>query len=1142
MENQMKTANGKIPKREISEKQRSGKSRNEKSARKEKRENPGTRNQRETAIGKIPKAESDSVNRENAEKSAEIVEKNAIPEITVSEIIEKKAPSTVAAEVLCSESIESGKDEATAENVKNLENAKTEKNAVSENTASSYSTATLSQQTFSAKNPNSRVARYSFSHPRSVSLFPLSVSQDSLSSFTSPRTAHCVPCPASRIPLPSSRVSCSSSPIPLRAQSLSVGYGKRIIISNINLAVEGGKIVTLIGPNGSGKSTLLKTLANEISSLGGKVFLLGKNMSSLSEKEIAPHLSILMTERLKSGKMTCREVVATGRYPYTGRLGLLSPEDWKKTDEAISLVHAEEVANSLFSEISDGQRQRIMLARAVAQDTEVIILDEPTSFLDLRHKIDLMKIIRALARRQKKAVVLSLHELELVKIVSDIVVCLDGKKIVRNGSPSEIFSGNFINRLYSLSDSEFAAEKCRLNLNFDEKKPQKNPENEIESKNAETENKTENQPDENNPDVSFQDKNIQKIHGGPAQCAVAMSEVPPSASLLRSRLPHSLRNASRLFQRCRNESSARGNQKIPQTKNQKLHRTKVIMVQGTMSNAGKSFLVAGLCRVFAQDGYRVSPFKSQNMALNSFVTKDGLEMGRAQVMQAEAAGVEPSVFMNPILLKPTTDSGSQVIVNGEVFGNMSAREYFKFKKSLVPQIVSAFQKLEETSDIIVIEGAGSPAEINLRENDIVNMGLAEIFGAPVILAADIDRGGVFAQLLGTAELLSKSERSRIKGFVINKFRGDVSLLESGIKAIEKKTKIPCAGTMPYLKISLDDEDSLSSRFEKKDFSLVNLAVVKLPRISNFTDFDVFEQIPGVSLNYISSKKDFGNLDDFDLVFLPGSKNTIGDLKWLKENGFDKKILEFAEKKPVFGICGGYQILGKSISDPENVEEGGEILGLSLLDTKTVLKKEKTRVQIHGKVKIGFGAAEISRASPESPAAKAANATNSADFAEKSFFGFISGKNFEGYEIHNGESEIGENSAPILVKKSTDFVSHSDSDEKLEKKAGISESCDSESFDSEAKGAVSGNAAGTYIHGFFDGGLAFSLAQKIALKKGSDLRNLQNSEFAGKKSFGKDFSGQTFRDFKESQYNLLADEIRKNLDMDAIYKMLAEAKV
>ena len=1025
MENQMKTAIGKIPKQETGEKQQSGKSRSKKTARDSVRENPSARNRLETAFGKIPKAKSGGENRENAEKIA-----------------------------------------------------------VSENAAS--------------------VAVSSMRTSRSTHTESLIPHIESLISHSAPR------------------VPSFLSPIPLHTENLSVGYGKKIIIPGINLAVESGKIVALIGPNGSGKSTLLKTLANEISSLGGKVFLLGKNISALAEKEIAPHLSILMTERLKSGKMTCREVVATGRYPYTGRLGLLSPDDWKRTDEAISLVHAEEVAESLFSEVSDGQKQRIMLARAVAQDTEVIVLDEPTSFLDLRHKIDLMKIVRSLAREQKKAVVLSLHELELVKIVSDVVVCLDGKKIVRTGSPSEIFKGGFINRLYSLSESEFDAEKCRLNLNFDDEFPQKNPENE--NKNTEIAEKH---------GDSFQSENIQKqdIQGGPAQCAVAMSKVPPSASLLRSRLPRSLRNAPRLFQRCRNESSARKNQKSPKTKipkipkNPKIHRAKVIMVQGTMSNAGKSFIVAGLCRVFAQDGYRVSPFKSQNMALNSFVTKDGLEMGRAQVMQAEAAGAEPSVFMNPVLLKPTTDSGSQVIVNGEVLGNMSAREYFAFKKKLVPEIVSAFKKLEETSDIIVVEGAGSPAEINLRENDIVNMGLAEILGAPVILAADIDRGGVFAQLLGTAELLSKSERSRIKGFVINKFRGDVSLLESGIRAIEKKTKIPCAGTMPYIKISLDDEDSLSSRFEKKDFSLVNLAVVKFPRISNFTDFDVFEQIPGVSLNYVSSKKDFENLDDFDLVFLPGSKNTIGDLKWLKENGFDRKIIEFAEKKPVFGICGGYQILGKSVSDPENVEEGGEILGLGLLDAKTVLKKEKTRVQIQGTIEIGIGTAEISRASNMSPAAKAERS------AEKSFFDFISGEKFAGYEIHNGESEIGENSSPILVRKTSDFEARAESES--------FGNAPKEFYGSEAKGAFSGNAAGTYIHGFFDGSLAFALAQKLALKKGADLKNLEPQKSFGE---GEKIAGQSFRDFKESQYNLLADEIRKNLDMDAIYKMLAEAKV
>jgi len=1062
MENKMKTAIGKVPKQEISEKQRSGKSRNEKSARNGVRENPEAEKQRETAIGKIPKRESDGLNREPAENGTEIIEKIADSEIAASK------------NVVAGESSSASENFGNGNTFSDIAVPETAEVPQTPPQTESFSAAS-SLQTSSVRSSSSRVSRSSFSS-------------------------------VSRVPHPSSL-------IPLCTQNLSVGYGKKIIIPKINLAVEGGKIVALIGPNGSGKSTLLKTLANEISSLGGKVFLLGKNISALAEKEIAPHLSILMTERLKSGKMTCREVVATGRYPYTGRLGILSPDDWKMTDEAISLVHAEKVAGSLFSEVSDGQKQRIMLARAVAQNTEVIVLDEPTSFLDLRHKIDLMKIVRALAREQKKAVVLSLHELELVKIVSDVVVCLDGKKIVKTGAPSEIFSGSFINRLYNLSESEFDAEKCRLNLNFEDKIPQKNLENE--KKNSET---AKNQTNEKNPGDSFQSENIQKqdIPGGPAQCAVAMSEV----ALLRSlRSACSLRNASRLFQRCRNESSAR--------KSQKNHRAKVIMVQGTMSNAGKSFLVAGLCRVFAQDGYRVSPFKSQNMALNSFVTKDGLEMGRAQVMQAEAAGVEPSVFMNPVLLKPTTDSGSQVIVNGEVLGNMSAREYFAFKKNLVPQIVSAFKKLEETSDIIVIEGAGSPAEINLRENDIVNMGLAEILGAPVILAADIDRGGVFAQLLGTAELLSKSERARIKGFVINKFRGDVSLLESGIRAIEKKTKIPCAGTMPYLKISLDDEDSLSDRFKKKNFSLVNLAVVKLPRISNFTDFDVFEQIPGVSLNYISSKKDFGNLDGFDLVFLPGSKNTIGDLRWLKENGFDRKIIEFAEKRAVFGICGGYQILGKTISDPENVEEGGEILGLGLLDIKTVLKKEKTRVQIQGTLEIGGGTAEISHSSNMSPAASEERSE------EKSFFGFISGENFEGYEIHNGESEIGENSAPILVRKSADFESRTESESfgNAQKNFG----------GSEAKGAVSGNAAGTYIHGFFDGSLAFSLAQKLALQKGADLKNLGATK-SSEENFRKDFSGKSFRDFKESQYNLLADEIRKNLDMDAIYKMLAEAKV
>lgn len=297
---------------------------------------------------------------------------------------------------------------------------------------------------------------------------------------------------------------------------------------------------------------------------------------------------------------------------------------------------------------------------------------------------------------------------------------------------------------------------------------------------------------------------------------------------------------------------------------------KIIMIQGTMSNVGKSLLAAGLCRVFKQDGYKAVPFKSQNMALNSFITKDGLEMGRAQVMQAEAAGVEPDVCMNPILLKPTSDCGSQVIVNGEVLGNMSAREYFQYKKRLIPDIKAAFRKLQKKADIIVIEGAGSPAEINLKENDIVNMGMAGMVDAPVLLVGDIDKGGVFAQLLGTLTLLEESERQRVKGLVINKFRGDRSILDPGISILEEKGGIEVTGVLPYMDISLDDEDSLSERLEKKADGLVNIAVIRLPRMSNFTDMSVFEQIEGVRVYYAKSPAE---LRQADMVVLPGTKNT-----------------------------------------------------------------------------------------------------------------------------------------------------------------------------------------------------------------------------------------------------------------------------
>ena len=398
---------------------------------------------------------------------------------------------------------------------------------------------------------------------------------------------------------------------------------------------------------------------------------------------------------------------------------------------------------------------------------------------------------------------------------------------------------------------------------------------------------------------------------------------------------------------------------------------KVIMVQGTMSNAGKSLLVAGLCRIFKQDGYRVAPFKSQNMALNSFITSEGFEMGRAQVMQAEAAGMTPMVCMNPILLKPTNHTGSQVIVNGEVLGNMSARDYFAFKKQLVPDIKKAFKKLEEYADIIVIEGAGSPAEINLKQNDIVNMGMAEMVDAPVLLVGDIDRGGVFAQLLGTLMLLEEKEKKRVKGLVINKFRGDKSILDPGIEMLEEKGNVPVVGVVPYMELSLEDEDSLTERFDRKSEGLIDIAVIRYPRISNFTDFNVFEQMPEVTVRYVTS---ISELHHPDIIFLPGSKNTMGDLKWMRQNGLEAAVKKLSEDIPVFGICGGYQMLGQEISDPDGVEEGGKIRGMELFPVSTILMPEKKRCQIEGKIERLSG-----------------------------LFHVLSDCKFKGYEIHMGRT-------------------------------------------------------------------------------------------------------------------------------------------
>lgn len=500
---------------------------------------------------------------------------------------------------------------------------------------------------------------------------------------------------------------------------------------------------------------------------------------------------------------------------------------------------------------------------------------------------------------------------------------------------------------------------------------------------------------------------------------------------------------------------------------------KAIMIQGTMSNAGKSLLAAGLCRIFRQDGYLVAPFKSQNMALNSFITEEGLEMGRAQVMQAEAAGIRPSVKMNPILLKPTNDVGSQVIVNGEVLGTMSARDYFKYKKKLVPDIMKAYQELSDEYDIIVIEGAGSPAEINLKNDDIVNMGMAKMAKAPVLLVGDIDRGGVFAQLIGTVDLLEPSERDMVKGLIINKFRGDKTILDPGVKMLEERSHIPVVGVAPYMNIQVEDEDSLTERFDRKQSAgLIDIAVIRVPRISNFTDFNPFESVEGVSLRYVQRVSELKNPD---MIILPGTKNTMEDLLWMRENGLEAAVLKAAAAGCiVFGICGGYQMLGDTLSDPYHVEAGGKIRGMGLLPMDTVFASKKTRTRVTGQFLPMPGT-----------------------------FAALSGVSLEGYEIHMGESVRKEGILPATKL----MVAGNQPEE------------------TKTEGAFHENVCGTYVHGVFDKEeVVETLIRILGERKGIDVSSMTGIDFAA---------------FKETQYNILAAELRKHLDMKKIYSILEE---
>ena len=451
-------------------------------------------------------------------------------------------------------------------------------------------------------------------------------------------------------------------------------------------------------------------------------------------------------------------------------------------------------------------------------------------------------------------------------------------------------------------------------------------------------------------------------------------------------------------------------------------RGKSLMFQGTGSSVGKSMLCAAVLRIFKQDGLRVAPFKAQNMALNSYATSEGLEMGRAQVTQAEAAGVEPSVKMNPVLLKPTSDRRSQVIVGGVPVGTMSAVEYEAYKPRLRAEVKRIYDELESGYDAVVIEGAGSPAEINLKSEDIVNMGLAEMVDAPVLLVGDIDRGGVFAQLYGTVELLEEKERRRIKGLVINKFRGDVEILRPGLAMLEEKTHLPVVGVVPYLKVDIEDEDSLSQRLEMRDGKKpLDIAIVRLPHLSNFTDFMPLEQHPLLGVRYVSNAHELGAPD---LILLPGTKNTVDDLLWLRQCGLETALLKLAAKgTPVLGVCGGYQMLGQTLDDPTGSESGRPqtLRGLGLLPTRTVFSEQKRRAQVKATVA-------------------------AAPFA---------GAELEGYEIHTGVTEAeGEPFAHYL--------------------------------DGGREGCVQGNVFGTYLHGLFDTGtLTEALTGWLCRRKGID---------------------------------------------------------
>ncbi len=505
--------------------------------------------------------------------------------------------------------------------------------------------------------------------------------------------------------------------------------------------------------------------------------------------------------------------------------------------------------------------------------------------------------------------------------------------------------------------------------------------------------------------------------------------------------------------------------------------SKCIMLQGTSSHVGKSILTTALCRIFFQEGQKVVPFKAQNMALNSYVTKEGLEMGRAQVAQAEAACLEPMVDMNPVLLKPTGNSCSQVILNGKPIGNMSAREYHKgYSLKAFDAVKDALARLEHEFDTIVIEGAGSPAEINLKANDIVNMRVAKHLHAPVLLVADIDRGGALASLVGTLELLDEDERALVKGLIINKFRGDVSLLMPAVDFLEKKTGKPVLGIVPYIeKMGIDDEDSVS--LEDKSGTMkdadIRIAVIRTPKISNFTDFDSLAGEEDTTLIYAHKPEE---LEDADLILLPGSKNTTEDMLFMENSGMAEALRKCRlSGKPIIGICGGYQMLGEEILDPHHTEsEFDGVKGLAFLPMKTTFEESKLTSQVE---------------------------------AECSSFRFldreIPGSGLLGYEIHMGQTEFRMPTGQPLV---------------IRKRAGV------ETALQEGLVSEDGQVFGTYIHGIFDNDdFRRGILNAVRLKKG--LPALENR--------------RNVRAEKQQSYERLAAVVRESLDMELLHRILED---